>query len=568
MLNFRLDNNNDLNFNLESVEREDFELQKLLFNVIVGAVTSVNGQTGDVTIDIPDKISDLINDSGFITENEVPVKSVNGKTGDVTIDTPTKISQLINDSGYQKATDVDNKISTHNSSSTAHQDIRDDISVTIAEQTFDTNQDFADFLIPAIGDAFSDVHDSIGNIQELIPDQATASNKLADKNFVNSSVQTATANFRGNWDNYAQIPTNVNDYPTDYAGNKTPTVNDYLVVQDASDYTLETLEGTWRFKYTGNWSVDGKAGWHPEYQVNETPMTAEQLAALNSGITAGLVANIPTVPDITITIGANPNTGDMIWSGADSIETVRNSFNNGGSIRVEAPLLTEEVYNVTEIWWKDSNHDMLIVQSVDNDAALIQIGISNDYSVEMDSVNLQEKLQAGANISINGNRISASVPSSTSQLINNGSDGTSTYVEADELGAVATSNSYNDLDDKPTPITVDSALDSSSTNPVESQALYDAIVGKEIIFPVYTSAWSEPYGTNPYVTNTIVTLPAGSFTDNCMIELMIDDKFNDFAKYGFVLYGAEAESQRIWLTAMDKPTSTVYLKVKVYTYDN
>jgi hypothetical protein len=43
--------------------------------------------------------------------------------------------------------------------------------------------------------------------------------------------------------------------------------------------------GTWRYKYVGNWEIDNKNGWQLEYQVNETPMTANQLAALNSGVT-------------------------------------------------------------------------------------------------------------------------------------------------------------------------------------------------------------------------------------------------------------------------------------------
>lgn len=42
------------------------------------------------------------------------------------------------------------------------------------------------------------------------------------------------------------------------------------------------------------------------------------------------------------------------------------------------------------------------------------------------------------------------IPDKTSDLTNDGADGTSTYVEADELAAVATSGSYNDLSDKPT----------------------------------------------------------------------------------------------------------------------
>lgn len=129
---------------------------------------------------------------------------------------------------------------------------------------------------------------AIDNINGMIPAQASTSNQLADKAFVNSSVQTATANFRGNWATWADVPTDASLYPADYAGSTTPTVNDYLVVQDASGFI--GLNGTWRFKYSSTWATDGKAGWLPEYQVNETPMTAAQLAALNSNITAAKVA--------------------------------------------------------------------------------------------------------------------------------------------------------------------------------------------------------------------------------------------------------------------------------------
>ena len=57
-----------------------------------GAVTSVNGQTGDVTIDVPTKTSDLTNDSGFVTsdyhdstkqdalKSGTNIKTINGKS--------------------------------------------------------------------------------------------------------------------------------------------------------------------------------------------------------------------------------------------------------------------------------------------------------------------------------------------------------------------------------------------------------------------------------------------------------------------------------------------------------
>lgn len=47
-------------------------------------------------------------------------------------------------------------------------------------------------------------------------------------------------------------------------------------------------------------------------------------------------------------------------------------------------------------------------------------------------------------------QVNALIPTKTSELTNNGSDNTSTYVELDELASVATSGSYNDLLNKPT----------------------------------------------------------------------------------------------------------------------
>lgn len=429
-------------------------------------VSDTDYDTAWQTLNIPAKTSDLINNSGFITASDIPVTSVNGQTGNVTVSVPTKTSDLVNDSNYQTSADTASYIAIHNASLTAHPDIRNKVNA----------------------------------IDDLIPNQASISNQLADKNFVNSSVQTATANFRGNWNDWADVPTVASDYPADYAGNKTPTVNDYLVVQDASDYTEETLEGTWRFKYTGNWDVDGKAGWHPEYQVNETPLTAAQLAALNSGITSALVANIPETP-IT-------KTSNLINDGADGL----NPFINATSY----------------------------ANASTGDGGTVRIGAS-----------------WGTTISNTGYLGARTMTAAQYDAVGGGA-----VVGKTTLENVLTAKGYLSSSD------VDTALSNSSTNPVQNKALYDAIVGKEIIFSVPTTAWSNPSGTNPYTTVAIVTLPADSFTNNCTIELMIADKFNDFAKYGFVIYAAEAASQRIWLTALKKPTTTVYLNIKVYTYGN
>lgn len=127
----------------------------------------------------------------------------------------------------------------------------------------------------------------ISNIQDIIPNTANPQNQLADQGFVNSSIQTATAYFRGDWATWADVPSDPALYPADATGNHTPITNDYMVV--IADE--QENGGTWRYKYTGSWAEQGKSGWLAEYQVNETPLTAAQLAALNSGVTAEDVAS-------------------------------------------------------------------------------------------------------------------------------------------------------------------------------------------------------------------------------------------------------------------------------------
>ena len=85
------------------------------------------------------------------------------------------------------------------------------------------------------------------------------------------ATEGITAYFRGNWTNWANVPTDVTKYPKDYAGATVPTINDYMILEDASDYNLgEQLDGSWRFRYTGTWEEEGLNGWVPEYRINAT----------------------------------------------------------------------------------------------------------------------------------------------------------------------------------------------------------------------------------------------------------------------------------------------------------
>lgn len=71
-------------------------------------------------------------------------------------------------------------------------------------------------------------------------------------------------------------------------------------------------------------------------------------------------------------------------------------------------------------------------------------------------------------------------PINTSELINNGSDSTSQYVEQDELSLVATSNDYNDLDNLPTiPNTTGLATETYVNDGLDLKV--DKVAGKSLI---------------------------------------------------------------------------------------
>ena len=96
---------------------------------------------------------------------------------------------------------------------------------------------------------------------------------------------------------------------------------------------------------------------------------------------------------------------------------------------------------------------------INTDGTLNVVGSSN-IVINIDSTllaTINSALQSGANISelVNdeGYITAVDLPIKTSDLVNDGSDNTSTYVENDELALVATSNSFLDLDDIPTTFT-------------------------------------------------------------------------------------------------------------------
>lgn len=160
------------------------------------------------------------------------------------------------------------------------------------------------------------VSDRVCTIESYIPSQASCTNQLADKEFVNSSIETNTATFRGTFDSVAELEA--------YTGPKDN--NDYAFVK-----TLDPVSGIYqydRYKYNGE-------EWVFEYTINTTGFTAEQLAALNSGITCTLVAKITDVYNCKICIQKNSTCIDSF--------TLNQSSNK--SINITVPTKTSDITN-------------------------------------------------------------------------------------------------------------------------------------------------------------------------------------------------------------------------------
>ena len=120
-------------------------------------------------------------------------------------------------------------------------------------------------------------------IAKIVPNTASETNKLADKNFVNSTVGTNTANYIYKTESGGEkVPFSSIAELEAYAG--TVTNNDYAFVTGIDENGNAYYD---RYKADVN---DGVVTWAKEYRLNNSSFTAEQWAAIQSGITAEKVA--------------------------------------------------------------------------------------------------------------------------------------------------------------------------------------------------------------------------------------------------------------------------------------
>lgn len=149
----------------------------------------------------------------------------------------------------------------------------------------------------------------ITEIIDYLPNDVSKENKLTTEDFVNSSIATNTAYFRGTFDSVEDLKA--------YKGEKTD--NDYAFVRTADEFGAISFN---RYKYNSQ-----SESWEYEYTLNNSSFTSAQWEAINSGITAELVAKIG---DVSAVVDDTKTTNANAWSATKTkaeIETVDKKFN-------------------------------------------------------------------------------------------------------------------------------------------------------------------------------------------------------------------------------------------------
>ena len=134
------------------------------------------------------------------------------------------------------------------------------------------------------------------------PEEALAGAR-ATASFVNSSIATNTANFMGTFTSESEFPVEA-------------TNNDYLFLDTVDEEGNKIFK---RYKY-----VESSAAWKYEYTLNNSSFTAAQWAAIQSGITAGDVADMARKSDI-VPIAPSTDAPEEALAGAKATADFVNS---------------------------------------------------------------------------------------------------------------------------------------------------------------------------------------------------------------------------------------------------
>ena len=182
-----------------------------------GYVSSVNGQTGDVILDIP--------------EIEQTVIDVNGQTGHVVLDIPEKLSDLYQDIEYATPDFVDEKVTAeHNYTDSVKSNLKDEIGKLVT--------------------GVSSVNGSTGDVVIFIPKMTSDlenNSDFIDSEYVDNLIEQLNSSVNTNYAKKSELNTAISDEVSradnKYA-NKTDIPTDFYTKQEVDDKDKNIIANT------------------------------------------------------------------------------------------------------------------------------------------------------------------------------------------------------------------------------------------------------------------------------------------------------------------------------------
>lgn len=353
--------------------------------------------------------------------------------------------------------------------------------------------------------ALAGKEDAANKSQTLDPTSATQfPSSAATASFVNSSVATNTATFRGNFKltdlgltypaTNAQIESALDAHT--WPVGVTPTNNDYVYVEIENPQTTGIDDVVERFKYDGSY-------WHYEYTLNNSSFTAAEKAAIDSGIDSAKVAIYDAHVangDIHVT-AAEKATWNAKQDAISDLSTIRSGAAAGATAVQPGDLATVATTGA----YSDLSGTPTIP--------------TVDQAYNASSANAQSGVAVASAISGKQDTIS------DLSTIRSGAAAGATAVQPGDLATVATTGAYSDLSGTPT---VDQTYSAASTNAQSGVAVASAIAGVNAV-PASTSSDADKVLTVdaqgvPGWANAQAPISAGSGIDitNNTVSVKVD----------------------------------------------
>ena len=386
--------------------------------------------------------------------------------------------------------------------------------------------------------ALAGKEDAANKSQTLDPTSATEfPSSAATASFVNSSVATNTATFRGNFKladlgltypaTNAQIEAALDAHT--WPVGVVPTNNDYVYVEIENPQTTGIDDVVERFKFNGT-------DWHYEYTLNNSSFTAAEKAAIDSGIDAAKVAIYDAHVangDIHVT-AAEKTTWNAKQDAINDLSTIRSGAAAGATAVQPGDLATVATTGA----FSDLTGTPTVDQTYNAASANAQSGVAvtGAISGKQDTISDLATIRSGAAAG-------------------------ATAVQPGDLSAVATTGAYSDLSGTPT---VDQTYSASSANAQSGVAVASAIAGVNAV-PASTSSDADKVLTVdaqgvPGWANAQAPISAGSGIDitNNVVSAKVDGTSVSFNAQGQLQSAAGAQAD--W--AETDPADPSYIVAK------